>query len=670
MSTPNKPLDINLIKLYVYQETPTDKTKIVSYYQQLKNILFILSDRTRQEQQQQQQQIIPNNDHFSIIESIESKMKFIESHFSDTLNLTPPLNGQHNEVINIQTPTQNTKTTTEFYDNYEGHDTPMQTTVSHVQIPSQQQQQQYQQQQQLLEQQRIQQQYELQKQQNALLNNMLDQTKKKSSSHHHRHSGPPEIPPEEIIFDPKTDLLGGGAYGKVYKATCRGKKVAVKVPKKQTLSESELKSFKNEVEIMRQIFHPNVVLFLGACTKPGKVMIVSELMQSDLEKLIHNPDVEPPSLFQRMKMAYDAALGMNWLHGICNILHRDLKLANLMIGKDKTVKIGDFGFSQVIKSGSTLLDQKGPKGTALYMAPEVMMKQEFNEKADVYSFGLILYELATCEELFPEYSEIDPFYEAICKKRLRPTIPQHFPKSLQSLITRCWDHDPHNRPSFSDISTRMNEVLIDIAISSPESAAFWKYNFASPEEIKWVEFISKLSNAVSVEVSSLKFLSKLFVSIDYDEENEGFVNLERFDLMNKWFGNFFNSRVGPSILNEMNELLKRRWFHFDISRDVSERRLRGRPENTFLIRLSLNDPVKTPFTISKIKSSKPTHKRVAREDCVPSAEFPMGYKLIVPLDGNDLVFNSMISMIDKLKSIGNLGPDCPHSEIKIPYLTD
>eukprot|EP01132_Coremiostelium_polycephalum_P000471 gene471-597_t len=506
---------------------------------------------------------------------------------------------------------------------------------------------------------------------------LLEHAKKKSSHHHHhhhssRHSGPPEIPPEEIIFDPKTDLLGGGAYGKVYRATCRGKKVAVKVPKKQTLSESELKSFKNEVEIMRQIFHPNVVLFLGACTKPGKVMIVSELMQSDLEKLIHSPDVEPPSLFQRMKMASDASLGMNWLHGICNILHRDLKLANLMvIGKDKTVKIGDFGFSQVIKSGSTLLDQKGPKGTALYMAPEVMMKQEFNEKADVYSFGLILYELATCEELFPEYSEIDPFYDAICNKRLRPTIPGFFPKSLANLIQRCWDHDPSNRPAFSEISNRLNEVLIDIALSNNQSSIFWKINFITPDEVKWSDFLVKLCQSVGIEnISNFKLLSKLFVSVDYDEENSGVVSIEKFALLSNWFGSFFSSTTGKAILNEMNEMVKRKWFHFDISRDLSERRLRGRPENTFLIRLSLNDPSKTPYTISKIKSSKPTHKRISKEDVQPSDEFPLGYKLIVPIDGHDMVFNSLITLIEKLKSIGNLGADAPHTEIKIPYLTD
>ncbi|GAM23718.1 hypothetical protein SAMD00019534_068930 [Acytostelium subglobosum LB1] len=492
------------------------------------------------------------------------------------------------------------------------------------------------------------------------------------------NSGPPEIPPEEINFDPKTDLLGGGAYGKVYKATCRGKPVAVKVPKKQTLSESELKAFQNEVAIWKQIFHPNVVMCMGACTKPGKIMIVSELMRSDLEKLIHRSP-EPPPLYQRMKMALDAALGMNWLHGINNILHRDLKLANLMIGKDNTVKITDFGFSQALKSGTTTTDQRGPKGTALYMAPEVMQKKEFNEKADVYSFGLILYELATCEELFPDYSEMEEFSNAICNLRLRPTVPNHLPKSLAMLMQRCWDHDSTMRPSFSEVSQKMNEVLIDIAISEPSAATFWKTSFNSPDDVKWSDFSRKLSESTGVDINDIQPISKLLISTKMDDDDEnGFVNIDRFDLMTKWFGRFYGQPRGATttssesvvVLKEMATLVSRRWFHFDIARDVSERRLRSRPENTFLIRLSLNDPIKSPFTISKIKSTKPMHKRVNREDVPVSSDYPMGIKLMVPVENTEMCFNSVIAMVDKLKSIGNLGPECPHTEIKVPYVND
>ncbi|EGC38851.1 hypothetical protein DICPUDRAFT_148427 [Dictyostelium purpureum] len=665
-------MDLNLIKRYIENDLPDDKEQLIGYYTQLKQILNVLSD-------QKQQQINGTNNNnfvsvnFEIIESIEEKMKTIESTFNDVLNLSensPPSpmfisNNAGNEISSHQPQSgividgnNKTNVTAEILvDN------------NHQQ---QQQKEQQQVQQQVQPQHQVQQNSELTDEQKQAISRNQQvvqqaisnmEVKKRSSSH--RHSGPPEIPPEEIKFDSRTDLLGGGAYGKVYKATCRGKKVAVKVPKKQTLSESELKSFKNEVDIMRNIFHPNVVLFLGACTKPGKVMIVSELMQTDLEKYIHSDN--PPPFYQRMKMCLDASLGINWLHGICNVIHRDLKLANLMISKDKTVKIGDFGFSQVIKTGTTLSDQKGPKGTALYMAPEVMMKQEFNEKADVYSFGLILYEMATCEELFPEYSEIDPFYDAICNKKIRPIIPSEYPVSLKSLISRCWDHDPNKRPSFNEITQRMEDVLVDVAISNEAAARFWKNNLtkSEPDTVKWSEFVTKLSHATSVQLAPLRALKKYFCNTSLDEN----ISIEKFDMMNKWFGNFFDEKVGPSIINEMIGLLDQQWFH-DITRDTSEKRLRGRSDGTFLIRLSSNDPVNTPFTISKNKNSKPVHKRVSRDYVAASQEYPLGYKISVPLDGNVLTFNSIITMVRKLREIGNLGNACPPSEINVPYIFD
>ncbi|EGG14208.1 SH2 domain-containing protein [Cavenderia fasciculata] len=645
----DKELDINLIKRFIDVEVPTNSDRVLSYYKQLKNILTVLSNK---------QIGGTTENHQQIVETIESKMKHIETKFGQQIDLHQNQGQQQQQQQALYN-----------YGGDDHHNNNQQEPVVVVDVNKQQQQQQQQQQSTTIVQQTP-----------VIFNTLqtgaadpLAAAKRRhhssSSSSHHNRLGPPEIPPEEIVFDPKVDHLGGGAYGKVYRATCRGKRVAVKVPKKQVLSDSEKKAFLVEVEIMKQIFHPNVVLFLGACTKPGKIMIVSELMQSDLEKLIHSPDSEPPSLYQRMKMASDAAMGMNWLHGICNILHRDLKLANLMIGKDNTVKITDFGFSQVIKTGTNLVDQRGPKGTALYMAPEVMMKQEFNEKADVYSFGLILHELATCEELFPEYSEIEPFSDAICNKRIRPPIPSNIPRSLSVLMQRCWDHDPSVRPPFSEVVEKMNEVLIDIGIGDATAADFWKSNFSStPEEVKWSEFAFKLSQTTNIDITQIKPLARLFLS--NDDEDNGLVKIERFDLMNKWFGPFYSRQTGGLIVNEMNELTRRKWFHGDISRDVSERRLRGRPENTFLIRLSLNDPLKTPLTISKIKASKPTHKRVSREEVPQSSDFPMGLKFLVPVDGNDLVFNSITSMVDHLKNIGNLGPEGPQSEIKVPYIND
>jgi serine/threonine protein kinase len=140
--------------------------------------------------------------------------------------------------------------------------------------------------------------------------------------------GPPEIQDHEIEA---ISELGTGSFGTVCRGRCRAKDVAVKVLHRQLLDESSLQSFRKEVEIVRlvthplslhsltlspsihsKIFHPNIVLFMGACTVPGKMMIVTELMpKGDLETILKDRSISL-GLLTRMKMAKDAALGMTW----------------------------------------------------------------------------------------------------------------------------------------------------------------------------------------------------------------------------------------------------------------------------------------------------------------------------------------------------------------------
>lgn len=438
------------------------------------------------------------------------------------------------------------------------------------------------------------------------------------------HDGPPEIPAEEIIFDKEKDLVGEGAFGTVYKGTCRGISVAIKVPKKQDLTEEELTQFREEVGIMRKISNPNVVLFLGACTDPNNLMIVTELMQSDLDKIIHeNPN--KISLQQAVGYMKGTALVLNWLHGICKIVHRDLKPANLLIDKNHNVRLTDFGFSQLKPQGQQLHDLQGPKGTAIYMAPEVMRQKQFGFKADVYSFGLIMYEIITGEELFSEYSDWDEFEEAICERNERP---KDFPKdppapaSLINLIKRCWASDPDERPEFDEILFRLDEIIVDLKTQNvphkEEARLFWKLNFLKPtntlrEKIRWTEFAQVLSKETKLPPAQFGPLYKFFTKKDYqnDEENEFEITLENFVLAVHCFGLFFIPEKAATYLNTLKELVSQPWFHGDIDKKVAESRLYLRPDATFLIRTSTTEPNK-PFTVSKITGKVCKHKRITQ----------------------------------------------------------
>ena len=206
----------------------------------------------------------------------------------------------------------------------------------------------------------------------------------------------------EISSDDITRLreIGRGNFGVVYEGLCQRKQVAVKdIP--CSLSSGVLEDVRQEVKINLALRHPNVVLTIGACTTvPGKVTIVSEFMKTDLKKLILEGKEIVPFL-KRMRMCRDAAAGILWLHTRNPpIVHRDIKLDNFLVGDNDVVKVCDFGLSQV-KVAPTLVDKKGRgRGTPIWMAPEVLSGKPLTEKADVYSFGLLIWSMVTCREYF------------------------------------------------------------------------------------------------------------------------------------------------------------------------------------------------------------------------------------------------------------------------------
>ena len=157
----------------------------------------------------------------------------------------------------------------------------------------------------------------------------------------------------------------------------------------------------------RRIFHPNIVLCLGTCPVPGHFMIVVERLLFSLEPVIHENPLGKTvvSMQQRLTWVREASLGMNWLHGICKIVHRGLKPANLILDENLHIKATDFGFGEYLRKQAGLKDMTAPKGTVVYMAPEVMKQKGFNEKAVVFCFGLIIFEVLTDEEPYAQFND-------------------------------------------------------------------------------------------------------------------------------------------------------------------------------------------------------------------------------------------------------------------------
>ncbi|XP_009776329.1 serine/threonine-protein kinase STY46-like isoform X2 [Nicotiana tabacum] len=240
--------------------------------------------------------------------------------------------------------------------------------------------------------------------------------------------------------------IATGSTGDLYKGSFQSQEVAIKVLKAECLNEVVQKDFVQEVYILRKVRHKNVVQFIGACTKPPPLCIITEFMSGgSLYDFLHKTKgfFKLPSV---LKVAIDVSKGMSYLHQN-NIIHRDLKTANLLMDENQLVKVADFGVARVqVQSGVMTAET----GTYRWMAPEVIGHRPYDRKADVFSFGIVLWELLTGK--LP-YEYLTPLQAAVAvvQKGLRPTPPTHTHPILVELLERCWQQDPCLRPEFSEI---------------------------------------------------------------------------------------------------------------------------------------------------------------------------------------------------------------------------
>ncbi|VAI00709.1 unnamed protein product [Triticum turgidum subsp. durum] len=243
------------------------------------------------------------------------------------------------------------------------------------------------------------------------------------------------IPWSELVLKEK---IGAGSFGTVHRADWHGSDVAVKILMEQDYHLDRFKEFMREVAIMKSLRHPNIVLFMGAVTEPPNLSIVTEyLSRGSLYKLLHRSGArEVLDERRRLNMAFDVAKGMNYLHRRSPpIVHRDLKSPNLLVDKKYTVKVCDFGLSRL--KANTYLSSKSLAGTPEWMAPEVLRDEPSNEKSDVYSFAVILWELMTLQQ---PWCNLNPaqVVAAVGFKGRRLEIPKDLNPQVAVLIESCW----------------------------------------------------------------------------------------------------------------------------------------------------------------------------------------------------------------------------------------
>jgi len=250
------------------------------------------------------------------------------------------------------------------------------------------------------------------------------------------------ISSEELL---KGEILGTGAFGSVVRGSWRGTDVAIKTLHSQ--DEKALEMFTKEAELLCKLRHPNIVQCLGACLTLPNCCIVMELLPQNLSKLIKQGPIARDTF---NKIVLGIAQGLNFLHRSNPvIIHRDLKPANILLDYGLQPRIADFGVSRE-KYGATATMTR--IGTPTYCAPEILNGEHYSSGVDIYSFGILIYEMVNQKAPWKN-DKLTPvqLMMRVAINKQRPPIPETCDKELEQLIRCCWDQDPLKRPTAENI---------------------------------------------------------------------------------------------------------------------------------------------------------------------------------------------------------------------------
>eukprot|EP01100_Stratorugosa_tubuloviscum_P013770 TRINITY_DN708_c0_g2_i1.p1 TRINITY_DN708_c0_g2~~TRINITY_DN708_c0_g2_i1.p1 ORF type:complete len:607 (+),score=247.01 TRINITY_DN708_c0_g2_i1:110-1930(+) len=254
---------------------------------------------------------------------------------------------------------------------------------------------------------------------------------------------------EELEFE---TLLGKGCFGVVHKGKYQGTPVAIKQLLPELINnEEEAQEFLDEITTLCKLRHPNVVLFIGACLSVPHLCIVTEFCtRGSLFDLLHIQRTE----IDFLSMTLDSARGLNYLHlRKPPVIHRDLKTANFLVDASGAIKIADFGLT-CVKGGPKAVQAVG---TVSYMAPEMLMMQNYDEKVDIYSFGVCMWEMIVRE--IPFYQKtIEEIAILVLQEHYQHPLPSNIPLNLRTLICDCWNFQSSRRPTFSTVITRLEAL--------------------------------------------------------------------------------------------------------------------------------------------------------------------------------------------------------------------
>lgn len=323
-------------------------------------------------------------------------------------------------------------------------------------------------------------------------------------------------------------VIGQGGYGTVYKGILPPNNREVAIKKSKVSDQSQIEQFINEVIVLSQINHRNVVKLLGCCLETEIPMLVYEFITNGtLSELIHNKDIGSSSLSWEMRLKI-AAGAIAYLHSATStpIMHRDIKSTNILLDENYTAKVADFGASKLVPLDQTQLATL-MLGTFGYIDPEYFHSSQLTEKSDVYSFGVLLAELLTGEKALsfdrPENHRSLAMYFVssvksgnvmldIVEKSLVEEGKIQQIKEVVMLTTRCLSVKGEERPCMKEVAMVLEGLKMTV-------------------EHQWVNKDSTTDQKETEYLLKQSVLSKAYDSIGDGGSSSGYSSTTGFDSM-------------------------------------------------------------------------------------------------------------------------------------------
>lgn len=283
--------------------------------------------------------------------------------------------------------------------------------------------------------------------------------------------------PFEIDFNELQleEVIGIGGFGKVYRGLWKGEEVAVKAARHDPDEpvSATIESVRQEAKVFWLLNHSNIASLKGVCLKePNLCLVIEYAAGGSLNRVLCGRRIPPEILVQ---WAIQIARGMHYLHEESPIplVHRDLKSSNILLKekiendnlKNKTLKITDFGLAREVSKTTRM----SAAGTYAWMAPEVIKTSTYSKNSDVWSYGVVLWELLTGETPYKGIDALGVAYGVAVNKLTLP-IPSTCPNLFAQLMSDCWHQESHQRPTFAEILRRLDEISTSPFMTTPQES--------------------------------------------------------------------------------------------------------------------------------------------------------------------------------------------------------